>query len=103
MRMRRRHSRRPPFENRWTSGQKGWRWYRELESLGVADARLRLALHDASEPVEFPDPEIADGFIRDWLRYRDRKARSELVLGVVATALIVTAIAAASPAILRWF
>lgn len=73
--MRRRMSRRPPFENRWTSGKLAWRWHQELEALGVENVRLRLALKDARDPVDFPDPDIPGGFVQDWLDYHDRKVR----------------------------
>ena len=74
--MRRGMSRRPPFENRWTSGKRAWHWHQELEALGVDAVRLRLALRDAANPVEFPDPDIPAGFVRDWLDYHDHRLKA---------------------------
>ena len=65
-----RMSQRSPFENRWTSGRVGWRWYRTLETCGADDVRRSLARQHALSVA----PEIPEGFIRDWLAYRDRKA-----------------------------
>ena len=73
--MRHAMSQRPPFENRWTSGKKAWRWHQELEALGVENTRMRLALQDSHEPVGVPDPEMPTGFVRDWLRNHDREVR----------------------------
>lgn len=65
-------SERPPFENRWTSGKRAWRWHQELEALGVETVRVRLALAESADPVPFPYPDIPSGFVLDWLRHHDR-------------------------------
>ena len=44
--------------------------------MGVETVRLRLALLDSPISVAFPHPEIAIGFIRDWLNFSDREARN---------------------------
>jgi len=101
--MRRTMSKRPPFENRWTSGKVGWRWYQELEALGADDVRLRIALQDAPVAVAFPYPEIPAGFVRDWLRYRaatERRERAQaLGMGTLATAITAAAAAALGAAV----
>lgn len=107
MRTRRKSSKRPPFENRWTSGRKAWRWHQELEALGVEDARVRLALKDSLQPAPFPDPEIPVGFVRDWLRYHDRQSRRGMVRWTVTAALVAAlataaAIVGAWPVLARW-
>ncbi len=82
-------SRRPPFENRWTSGRKAWRWYRSLEALGVDNARMRLAHQNSSRPPSFPDPDIPMGFVQDWLSYHDRKARRGAAMAIAAGVVVV--------------
>ena len=82
-------SRRPPFENRWTSGRKAWRWYRSLEALGVDNARMRLEHQSSTQPARFPDPDIPLGFVQDWLSWRDRKARRGAALAIAAGVLVV--------------
>lgn len=99
--MRRRMSKRPPFENRWTSGKQAWRWHQELEALGVENVRLRLALLDASPPVAFPDPDMPPGFVQDWLRYCDRKLRAGVARWRTA-AILMAALAAAAALIAVW-
>lgn len=99
--MRRGMNKRPPFENRWTSGRKAWRWHQELEALGVENVRLRLALLDAPAPVAFPDPDIPPGFIRDWLSYCDRKVRNDAARWRVAVVLL-AALAAAAAMLAGW-
>lgn len=91
--------RRLPFENRWTSGQKARRWYLLLEALGVENARLRLALQDSTSPVGFCDPEIPNGFVKDWLAYHDRRrfglrAWQVFAVALSSIALIVATISA---------
>jgi hypothetical protein len=88
-------SRRPPFENRWTSGKTAWRWHQELEALGVENVRLRLALKDARNPVDFPDPDIPGGFVEDWLNYHDRKVRRGSANWKAAAVFLALAAAAA--------
>jgi len=85
-----------PFENRWTSGQKAWRWYQVLEALGVENARVRLALQDSANPVGFCDPEIPNGFVRDWLAYHDRRRRHSRAWQVFTIALAGIALIAAA-------
>jgi hypothetical protein len=98
--MRGRASKRPPFENRWTSGKRAWVWHQELERLGVHGVRLRLAMHDADQPADFIDPDMPYGFVRDWLAWHERTerraARSWLavVTAMAALALIAGAIGA---------
>jgi hypothetical protein len=94
--MRRGPSKQPPFENRWTSGQKAWRWHQELEALGVENTRLCLVLHDEPQNVAFPDAEIPAGFVRAWLRYHDRKAHRAMAGWIAALAVCGATMAAAA-------
>ncbi|QUD86164.1 hypothetical protein [Phenylobacterium montanum] len=82
-------SRQPPFENRWTSGRKAWRWYRALESLGVDNARMRMSHPSAGQAPHFPDPDIPLGFVQDWLSWHDRRARRNAVIALSAGVLVV--------------
>ena len=84
-----RMSQRSPFENRWTSGRKAWRWYRSLETLGVDNARMRLAHSDSNRAARFPDPDIPMGFVQDWLSWRDRRARRSAAIAIGAGVLVV--------------
>jgi hypothetical protein len=99
--MRRKMSKRPPFENRWTSGRRAWCWYQELEGLGVEEARLRLTLRDARQPVDLLDPAIPAGFIRDWLRYHDRRVHRGM-LRWVAAAVFMAALALTAAIVASW-
>ena len=89
---------RPPFENRFGSGEQGWRWFEELEYLGPEVVRLRLlqvAERGCDQPFEAPH-----GFVHDWLVYRDRRDRRDrdrwraAVLILAAIAALCSAIAA---------
>jgi hypothetical protein len=82
---------RPPFENRFGSGDQGWRWFEELEYLGPEVVRLRLlplAQQGGDQPFEAPH-----GFAHDWLAFRDRRDRRDRNRWRMAV-LILTAIAA---------
>jgi hypothetical protein len=92
---------RTPFENRWTSGEQGWRWFSELEREGIGNIRAMLVDHEIHRPT---DPiavfDVPTGFVRDWLAYRDRCAvRAERrwrviqlgLLAVIAAGLLATA------------
>jgi hypothetical protein len=65
-----------PFENRWTDGEQGWRWFRELEREGVGNVRAMLIDHEIHHPRE-PGAvfDVPAGFVRDWLAYKDRCAQ----------------------------
>ncbi len=66
---------RTPFENRWTDGEQGWRWFRELEREGVGNVRAMLIDHEIHRPREPAAVfDVPPGFVRDWLAYRDRRA-----------------------------
>jgi hypothetical protein len=89
---------RPPFENRFGSGEQGWRWFEELEYLGPEVVRLRLlqaAEQGGDQPFEAPH-----GFAHDWLVFRDRRDRRNLgrwraaVLILAAIAALCSAVAA---------
>jgi hypothetical protein len=89
---------RPPFENRFGSGEQGWRWFEELEYLGPEVVRLRLlqvAEQGGDQPFEAPQ-----GFAHDWLVFRDRRDRRRrdrwrtAVLILAAIAALCSAIAA---------
>ncbi|MGC1305535.1 MAG: hypothetical protein WA840_24455 [Caulobacteraceae bacterium] len=80
---------RTPFENRWTSGEQGWRWFKELEREGVGNIRamfIEHEIHRPSDPIAVFD--VPTGFVRDWLAYRDRcgvraERRWRIFLGVL--------------------
>jgi hypothetical protein len=59
-----------PFENRWTNGERAWRWHCELERLGVPMFSEHEAHHD-DEPTVVLD--VPSGFVRDWLAFHDRR------------------------------
>jgi hypothetical protein len=94
-------SHRLPFENRWTSGEHAWHWYRELERLGVPNVRAMFAdheMHHADDSSVVSD--VPAGFVRDWLNYHDRHDGSSqtrwlaiiVVLAFVAAAASIVAI-----------
>ncbi len=63
-----------PFENRWTNGESAWRWYCELERLGVPNVRMMFSEHEThhgDEPTGVLD--VPAGFVRDWLAFHDRR------------------------------
>lgn len=63
-----------PFENRWTNGERAWRWHCELERLGVPNVRMMFSEHEThhgDEPVVVFD--VPAGFVRDWLAFHDRR------------------------------
>lgn len=92
-----------PFENRWTSGGRAWRWHCELERLGLANVRVMFADHEANHPCR-PDviSDIPGGFVRDWLAFHDRHiARQEFVWRTTAIALSFVAATSALLCLLR--
>lgn len=95
---RRPRPRRPPFENRFGSGEQGWQWFEELEYLGPEIVRLRLlqlAETGADSPFQAPN-----GFAHDWLVFRDRRDRISrdrwriIVLLLATVAALCSAVAA---------
>jgi hypothetical protein len=68
-----------PFENRWTNGERAWRWHCELERLGVSNVRMMFSEHEThhgDEPAVVFD--VPAGFVRDWLAFHDwRTARQQ--------------------------
>jgi hypothetical protein len=99
---------RPPFENRYGSGEQGRRWFRELEYHGPEYVRIRLAQLDAVGREAGVEPfTIPPGFAHDWLVYRDRQDRRVLanwrrVIALLALIAAVAAVIAAMPVLLHW-
>ena len=96
-------SHRLPFENRWTGGEHAWRWYCELERIGVPNVRAMFAdheLHHANDNSVVFD--VPAGFVRDWLNFHDRRdGRWQARWLVAVTALALTAAVASVIAVLR--
>ena len=99
--MRRNRSKRPPFENRWTSGERGWRWYLALENLGVETVRTQLALTRVVPVNDLSELGVPPGFVRDWLRFHERRARRSTTRWRALIALV-TAVAAVAATIAAW-
>jgi hypothetical protein len=61
--------------NRW-AGDKGKRWYEELERTGPENVRARLAQTDAGSLGAFPigaEPVMTIGFAQEWLAWHDKQ------------------------------
>ena len=97
----RKRLKRPPFENRWTSGARGWRWYVALERLGVDQVRAELALQELLPQTQLADLAIAPGFVRDWLAFHERRARRSTLRWRVTLAGL-AGIAAAGAWVAAW-
>jgi hypothetical protein len=61
--------------NRWADGEKGRRWYDELETAGPENVRARLAQTDAGSAgdVSIGTHMITIGFAQEWLASHDRQ------------------------------
>jgi hypothetical protein len=83
-----------PFENRWTSGERAWQWYCELERLGLANVRAMFCDHEThhadQKAIIF---DVPPGFVRDWLEFHDRRLARQQGLWRSAV-LVLTVIAA---------
>lgn len=88
-----------PFENRWSSGERGRQWLLRLDNEGLANVRACFAEQqaragDGTEPFD----DVPAGFIRDWLAWRDRcdalatRNRHRVVVVLLVTAIILLAI-----------
>jgi hypothetical protein len=89
-------SHRLPFENRWTSGERAWHWYCELERIGVPNVRAMFVdheMHHANDNEVVSD--VPAGFVRDWLSFHDRNEgrRQARWLAAVAALTLVAAVA----------
>jgi hypothetical protein len=99
---------RPPFENRYGSGEQSRRWYRELEYHGPEYVRIRLAQLESLASVAGIEPfTIPLGFAHDWLVFRDRRdrlgqARWRTVIAVLALIAAVGGVIAATPVLQYW-
>ena len=96
-------SHRLPFENRWTAGERAWRWYCELERIGVPNVRAMFADHEMhhadDNSVVF---DVPAGFVRDWLSFHDRQdGRRQTQWLATVTVLAFVAAVASVVAVLR--
>jgi hypothetical protein len=98
-------SHRLPFENRWTAGERAWRWYCELERIGVPNVRAMFADHEMhhadDNSVVF---DVPAGFVRDWLSFHDRQdgRRQTQWLASVAVLAFVAAVASVVAVLRIW-
>jgi hypothetical protein len=66
---------RPPFENRFGSGEQGWQWFEELEYLGPEAVRLGLLREREADGDKLFEAPL--GFAHDWLVFLDRRERRD--------------------------